>query len=68
MFKTKTVDSIMAVFTNTIRDLEVVSNTEEVRQYNLTEEQGRIEQELNQSREEAGRANKLIKNLRSLVE
>ena len=68
MFKTKTVDSIMAVFTKTIKDLEAVRNAELDRQYNLADEYFRLEQELEKSRAEAERAVKLIDNLKGLVE
>lgn len=68
MFKTKTVDSIMAVFTKTITDLEAVRNAELDRQYNLADEYFRLEQELEKSRAEAERAVKLIDNLKGLVE
>tara|TARA_R110002167_G_scaffold79202_3_gene218800 strand:+ start:521 stop:727 length:207 start_codon:yes stop_codon:yes gene_type:complete len=68
MFKTKTVDSIMAVFTKTITDLEAVRNAELDRQYNLADEHFRLEQELEKSRAEAERAVKLIDNLKGLVQ
>lgn len=68
MFKAKTVNSIMAVFTKTITDLEAVRNAEWDRQYSLSDESLRVEQELEKSRAEAERAVKLIDNLKSLVE
>ena len=68
MFKTKTVDSIVAAFTKTITDLETVRNAEWDRQYNLADEYFRIEQELEKSRAEAERAVKLIDNFKGLVQ
>ena len=68
MFKTKTVDSIVAAFTKTITDLEIVRNAEWDRQYILADKYFRIEQELEKSRAEAERAGKLIDNFKSLVE